>query len=244
MPDGRKTAHRVPLPLATVAAAVADRFIAATNKWTANCVTPYPSAWMLMVLDYRCDLMHLSQQIRCFSQSAASARQRHLETSINSFTETLIKLVRKAERVNDTCPPILEVLSLCALPMACSCMFVATYAEGDTVYVGYFYLLICGSYMTFNFSLQFIAGAATYESDVVVRELTGFACREAHVPVKQHRLLLQLIEVIGSEGQPLAMQTIVGEPYTLTNFLEYLIEVFMEFTLLQTFSGFLMSVES
>ena len=180
----------------------------------ANGVTPYPSAWMLMVLDYRYDLKHLSQQIRDYKQSTRAG----LETSINGFMQSLIKLVKKAEQVNTTCPPILEVMTLCALPMACSCMFVVTYAEGDSVVIGYFYALIGTWYTIFAFTLQCIAGAVTYESDVVVRELTGFACREAHLPVKQHRLLLQLIEEVGCESQPLAMQTVVGEPYTLTDF--------------------------
>ena len=227
-------------------------------------VTTYPSVVLLKVLDYRIDLSHLSQQITDLKASHLLMPEKSQETSgkvshsgnwaltrasrsmnvdtLQDVMGTLSDVIRKAEHINRTCPPFLGIITLCALPIACSAMFVMTYAEGDVMLIGYTYVLIGSMFTLFAFSLQAIAGVVTADAQLIVRQLTGIACMQTRLPLQQRRRLLLLIEEVSSDRHPLAMKKTTGQPYSLIDFADYVIEVVKTMALIQVFSAFLIGV--
>ena len=163
--------------------------------------------------------METSQPDSYASRWAAPRGDR--DESLEAIIRSLIKLIRKAEHVNRSCSPILGVITLCALPVACSCMFMITYAEGDVMLIGYTYALISSMYTLFAFSLQAIAGLVTADAELLVKQLTDIVCMEARLQMKQRNRLLLLIQEIVSDHHLLAMKKTTGEPYTLIDFADH-----------------------
>ena len=166
----------------------------------------YPAAWMLIVLDYRVDLVSLINRIREERWHSSLALSQPL--SVRLTVKSVQSLGKKAEQVNRTCSPILAVMTLAALPVACICMFVTKFS--DMVVLQYAYALIGANFTLFAFALQIIAGDVSAKSERVFLELAAMAFNGRNLDLDQRILLLKLMEESESSRQPLAMYTCAG----------------------------------
>ena len=197
-------------------------------------LAPFPATWMLIALSYRLDLLHLSASVMTVKASTPDADADR--ESVARLIRAITSLSRKAEQVNHSCSPILFVMVLCSLPFACSVMFVTLYS--DQIVIAAAYALIGSNMMLFSLMLQAIAGDISRKSESVWKFLPSIARR--HLLLHQRMALLKLMEESASDHQPLALYTVTGQRYTITSFLSYVMEVVVHFSLLITFSNYLL----
>ena len=199
-----------------------------------------PACFILQVLDYRLDLSHMISEVRRLlqedhmDQEHESVWSRH----IHDMIQKLHWLSKKARHVNTCWSPFLFVTVVCATPNATIFLFITLYA-GEMM-VAATYACVGVIQTAFAFTMQAVAGDITAQSETLYQELAMIAAeaRDA-LSLSDRRLLLLLMEESLSECEPLAMHHVTGEKYTMIEFGAYVMETAVQFTLLLTFSNYL-----
>ena len=84
----------------------------------------FPAAWLLVVLEHRIRLSDVRRRIeRLTMRGVHDAREAE-----DLITRTLPQLLLHADRVNDTCAPVLFLLTLFTTPVVCLSLFLSLFA--------------------------------------------------------------------------------------------------------------------
>ena len=99
----------------------------------------YPAAWILQALDYRLDLMYVSNCMRSLATDDHDGDRDPVKESerLDKVTVMMQKLSDKARQVNRSSAPFLFVVLLCAIPMSTICLFIAMYTDQVAVAITY-----------------------------------------------------------------------------------------------------------
>ena len=202
-----------------------------------------PASCILQALVYRMDVMHVCKFIRNLrSIKGAEATAAQIGREIDRVIDMMAILEERAADVAHYSTPILFVIILTTTPVTTCCLFVSRYS--DNVIVAVSYAVVACNMALFAFTLQAIAGDITCKAQHVYAELSSLASASITAPVSSRIQLLRLLQEADSESEPLAMHTLSGERYTKASFIEYVMEACVHFSLLVTFSSFLLISQS
>lgn len=147
------------------------------------------------------------------------------------------RLTLKSVTVNQFLSPIVNILTIYALPIMCICFFISIYA--DIVWFNIIFPFMAVTFAMTTCTLLIIAAMITSKGDRIYVHLMEIACvnHKNRSLDQTDRLHLQLmIEDLGSEHHSLALYTMTGHKYTTAFLIDYIIETCLEYFLLMTFN--------
>ena len=195
-------------------------------------VVLFAAVWVLIAINYRIDVVVLTQGI---DQRLASGRP-IIETHCDDIRFSYMRLVRQAVEMNRVSSVILFSLVLCTTPFFCTALFAVEYGENLFISVALFIAMF--PIVMFAWSLLAITGEITSLTEGLHGRLCSLAAKGSTGTrsfLTQRIQLQQLLEQTGSEEQLLALRTIDGQKYTSESLMYYLIETGLQYTLLLTF---------
>ena len=185
----------------------------------------FPIMWILVVRELRREGNELAKSLAT-------------EPDFKKLFRNYIILKLKAQRVNKMSKEILFAIAFSNTPMICMIVYCVTHIESV-----YFKVSLAmtglGVAIIASIVLVFAAGMTTTSRMVHQRlcSLQANAGSSARLNGQQKKLLLSIIEEIGSETPSLAIYTVSGEKYTSLSMLHHFLETVITYTLLVTFES-------
>ena len=206
-----------------------------------------PVSWILVAATYAVDVSNLidcvDQVIKRLRHEAAAggggaAVDQHSSTSalLDAIHDRYSRLSEQAVRVNDFSAPILFILAMQTAPLVCFALFIVIYS--DFLALKLFVPIIAGSFVLLLCTLLSIAASITAKSDRLHRRLAVIAAAPEVVSLKQRIRISLMMEVLGSDRQPLALVTLSGERYTCESLMHFVLKTMEHYLLLLTFDSY------
>ena len=194
-----------------------------------------PAVYCLVSLDFLMEMRRFEERVNDCSQHLGTKIAR-IEVAV--LLEAAGQMVREGGRVNRFTPSVLFAILLMTMPISVLCLFLALYS--DNWFFTHAFPLVGLVVFSLACALMGLAARVTSASQRIHGRLCSLAQRASRrdTPLGQRILLLQVIECLGSEEQPLAMYTLTGEQYSSASFAVYLMETAVQFTLLFSFNAY------
>ena len=197
----------------------------------------FPAIWILTAVNYRMDVRMLCQKVLEVTQLNTAGVKREGSARLKEIHRLYNRLTEDAVLVNKMLAPILFVLTLSAIPVACTSLFIAVYA--DNVFFGVTAPAAGGTFTLAACALLALAADITSQSEnlhsllsIVVNRQSIASC----LSQEQRRLLLDMMENVSSENHSLALMTMDGQKFTSQSFAVFLMETAIQYTLLISFN--------
>ena len=185
----------------------------------------FPAIFIMDMVQYRFHLMKVCSEIPVAPASVLMAK--------------LEELAKAAHHINHFLSPILSLQTLFTTPLACLTFFMGISADSHLIAIGM--PIVAVNLLTFAFALQWFAGHVTATSQQLLCKLTAMLT-SSHWATGERMRILQQLEHMSSVWQaPLAVHSCCGEPLTLVSFVAYVLETGVQFSLVLTFSCYLLT---
>ena len=190
----------------------------------------FPAMWLLIILNYRMDVVTLKQGMALESGGLMTER------TCDNIRYSYMRLVKQAVAVNRMSSLILFSLVLCTTPIFCTALFI--FEHGENRFFSVAIPIAVMPMVLFPWSLLAIAAEVTSLTEGLHGSLCSLFAEQngkSTVSFGHRSRLLQMLEQMGSEEQLLAMRTADGQKYTSETLVYYLIDTVLHYTLLLTF---------